>query len=114
MLIEAGTIVLIIYPFTDLSSTKLRPGLVLQNINNDVIVVFISSVIHADINPQDFVLSEHSSYFKESGLKKGSIIKCGKIMTLSKSLILGEIGKLNNKVLEEEIKPRLKLALGLI
>lgn len=40
-----GKIVLIPFPFTDLTTTKLRPALVINEGRNEVIVAFISSKI---------------------------------------------------------------------
>lgn len=42
-----GKIVLIQFPFTDLTSSKLRPALVLMEGEKDCVVAFISSRIHA-------------------------------------------------------------------
>ncbi len=47
---KKGTIVLVKFPFTDLSSAKRRPALVISDqgkTKNDVIVAFISSNIYA-------------------------------------------------------------------
>jgi mRNA interferase MazF len=40
---EKGDIVLITFPFTDLSGTKLRPALVLANTELDLTVSFITT-----------------------------------------------------------------------
>lgn len=110
MNIEIGTIVLVPFPFTDLSGSKVRPALVVSNLNEfDVIVVFISSVVPAKLNEADFLVLSDS----EIGLKKDSVIRCDKIMTLSKSIILGEIGSLPQPIFQNEIKSRLKIALKL-
>ena len=112
--VEIGTIVLLPFPFTDLSTAKVRPTLVISDVNKEnVIVVFISSKIPKDVNQADFVISRNTNYFPKLGLKKDSVIKCDKIMTLSKSIILGELGSLPKPIFQNEIKPRLKMALKL-
>lgn len=114
MNIEVGTIILLPFPFTDLSTAKVRPTLVISDINEqNVIVVFISSKIPKDTKQTDFVISKNIHYFDSLGLKKDSVIKCEKIMTLSKSIILGEIGRLPQPIFQNEIKPRLKMVLKL-
>ena len=112
--IEVGTIVLLPFPFTDLSSAKVRPTLVISDVNEEnIIVAFISSKLPANVRSTDFIISKSQSYFAALGLKKGSVIKCEKIMTLSKSILLGEIGKLPQDVFQKEIKSRLKIAMKL-
>ena len=114
MKIETGTLILVPFPFTDLSDSKVRPALVASDVNEfDVIVVFISSVVLEELNQADFLILSNSRFFNETGLKKDSIVKCDKIMTLSKSIILGEIGSLPQSIFQNEIKPRLKIALKL-
>ncbi len=58
---ERGSIVLTKFPFTDLSSAKRRPGIVVSgNLTdkNDVIVAFISSVIPQVLLSTDFLITE--------------------------------------------------------
>ena len=95
-----GKIVLIHFPFTDLTSTKLRPALVLYEGEKDVVVAFISSRI-AKAKPTDVVIDKNHSEFKQTGLKLESSLKLDKIATLSKELILGEIGEVGPKLKKE-------------
>lgn len=84
-----GDIVLIPFPFTDLSGNKNRPALVLLNNEIDITVAFISTQIKwKEIH--DILISPN----KENGLKKDSVIRISKIATLDKELILGKLGKL--------------------
>ncbi|MDX1942223.1 MAG: type II toxin-antitoxin system PemK/MazF family toxin [Saprospiraceae bacterium] len=71
-------IVLTPFPFTDLSSTKRRPTVVLSNRkpnSSDVIVAFVSSVITANVEETDFVLEFNHSDFGLTGLRKRSVLK---------------------------------------
>lgn len=93
--IPRGTIVLVPFPFTDLSAMKVRPALVVSRENigkSDVIVVFISSVIPKLKNEVDILLELGDADFKRTGLKTASLIKCRKIATLDRSIVLGELG----------------------
>lgn len=86
-----GDIVLIRFPFTDLSGSKNRPGLVLVSKQSDVVVAFITSnIIYSE--HWDIVLEPNL----ENGLKQISIIKTSKIATLDKTLILGKIGQIDS------------------
>lgn len=110
---ERGKIILVPFPFTDLSSSKLRPALIIsdpQYSEEDVSVVFISSKISK--RPTDYALSPAHPHFQETGLKTASVIKCGKIATLDKKIILGEIGSLSSND-QKEIDQKIRMALGL-
>jgi len=95
-----GKIVLIPFPFTDLTSTKLRPALVLYEGEKDVVVAFISSGIEK-AKPNDILVNRNHPEFSQTGLKLESAIKLYKIATLSKELILGEIGEVGPKFKKE-------------
>ena len=105
-----GTIVLVPFPFTDLSGRKVRPALVLHSSKKgeDCIVVFISSAVQKKINMFDIEIKA-SSY---NGLKQNSVIKTDKIATLQKKTILGEIGNLEAKIILE-VNKKLKLLFDL-
>jgi mRNA interferase MazF len=106
-----GKIVLITFPFTDLTAKKLRPALVLHEDDKDVIVVFISSRI-AKASSNDVLIKKDQIEFKQTGLKVDSFIKIEKIATLSKRLIVGEIGQVGS-CLKKEINQKIRQALEL-
>ena len=91
-----GDIILITFPFTDLSSSKLRRAIVLVKSKLDVTVAFISSNIglHEDT---DVVLFPNN----ENGLKKDSLIRTSKIATLDNSLSKGILGNINNEQIKK-------------
>ncbi|MFA6294961.1 MAG: type II toxin-antitoxin system PemK/MazF family toxin [Candidatus Paceibacterota bacterium] len=94
-----GTIVLIPFPFTDLSSQKIRPALVLHNQANgeDCIVSFISSNSSKKVGQYEICVIPT----KNNGLKVNSVIKVNKIATLQKKTIIGELGKLESMLIKE-------------
>jgi mRNA interferase MazF len=85
-----GAIVLIPFPFTDLSGQKIRPAVILNDLSGseDCIVAFISSI--PDKSKQKYNLPVKVS--KINGLKTNSVIKVSKIATLQKKSVIGEIG----------------------
>jgi mRNA interferase MazF len=95
-----GKIVLIPFPFTDLTSSKLRPALVLYESEKDVVVAFISSKVDKP-KPPDITVNTNHPEFKKTGLKVASLLKLDKVATISKHLILGEIGGMGPKLKEE-------------
>jgi len=102
-----GDIVLISFPFTDLTGAKNRPALILMETEFDVTVAFITSQLkwqeHFDIalNPS-----------QENGLKVKSLIRLTKLVTIDKQLVLGELGELSLTeiiFLNTQLKTLLKL-----
>ena len=89
-----GKIVLVHFPFTDLTDSKLRPALVIQENDLDVVVAFISSRVPAQVTSSDLPVTENHLAFPATGLKVSSVIKFDKIATVSKDLIEGEIGEI--------------------
>lgn len=92
---KKGHLVLIPFPYTDLTGLKNRPALILITSENDVTVAFISSQIKSG-SDSDIEVSPTST----NGLKKISLIKVTKLATIEKNLILGELGSLS----QEEMK----------
>ncbi|MGQ9691216.1 MAG: type II toxin-antitoxin system PemK/MazF family toxin [Thermoproteota archaeon] len=89
-----GKIVLVPFPFTDLTTVKFRPALVLFEGERDVVVAFISSRIPQELKLTDFLIEKTHPDFKSTGLKMDSVIKLDKVATLLKDLIAGEIGEI--------------------
>lgn len=84
-----GEIVLIPFPFTNLTNTKIRPCLVLIEAEYDVTVSFITT--QTGWNDEGSVTVTASA---GNGLKKDSLIRLNKLATIDKELILGKIGEL--------------------
>ncbi len=87
--IPFGAIVLTDFPFTDLSSVKRRPALVISTDNErrtDIIVAYITSVAR---NEPDAVPITPS---QANGLKVPSLVRFDKIATIDKSIIAGRLG----------------------
>ena len=102
-----GKIVLIHFPFTDLTATKLRPALVIYEGKRDVVAVFISSKIPYELSDVDVLVTKKHAGFKKTGLKVDSVIKLDKIATVLKDLIIGELGELD-KESSKEVNQKLK------
>lgn len=94
---EQGDIVLIPFPFTDLSSVKQRPALIISSgefnrTRQDVIALAITSHVPERLTAGDFLLA--AADLKSAGLPKTSLVKVGKIVTLDKRLIRKKLGAL--------------------
>lgn len=94
-----GNIVLVPFPFTDLTASKIRPALVLHEGRDDIVLSFISSRIPGGAVPPGFVLLDESHpEFEMSGLKTSSVVRLDKIATVLSSLVIGELGVAGPKV----------------
>ncbi|MBI5574200.1 MAG: type II toxin-antitoxin system PemK/MazF family toxin [Elusimicrobia bacterium] len=101
-LFNLGDVVLIGFPFTDLSGSKQRPALVISskwyNENKiDIILAAITSQIPAKPDEDEYLLSHKEQNL--AGLLKQSIVKVGKIITLDQRLIRKKLGHLQDETL---------------
>ncbi|MCK3684492.1 type II toxin-antitoxin system PemK/MazF family toxin [Maribellus sp. YY47] len=105
---QKGDIVLVPFPFSDLSGKKLRPALILCSSPLDITVCFITTQFQWR-EKHDIELLPSSS----NGIKKTSIIRVGKFATIDKDLVIGKLGELEfNYVrqLNKNLKEILQLA----
>ena len=115
--INRGSIVLIRYPFSDLSGTKVRPAVILTPDNllskiDDVLCLFISSSIPIDILPSDLTLEKSHPSFTKTGLQFQSVFRAHKLALLHKSLVIRVLGEAD-KLLMDELNRKLRVALGI-
>lgn len=102
-----GDIVLIVFPFTDLSGNKLRPAVVLIDTEDDITVCFITTQTQWQ-EQTDIILSPNNF----NRLKKTSLLRTSKIATLDKLLSKGLIGRLTpgeQHLLNQKLKQILQL-----
>jgi mRNA interferase MazF len=95
---KCGDVVLLPFPFTDLSAIKQRPGLVISSDwynenNNDAVVTAITSHIPSDLADGELLLSENEQM--SASLPKPSVVRAMKIVTIDQRLIRKIIGCLN-------------------
>lgn len=102
-----GDIILIPFPFTDLTGFKNRPALILIANDDDVTVTFITTQLKWK-DENDIKLEPNS----ENNLKKTSLIRLSKITTIDNDLVLGLLGKLT-KIEIDELNNKLKILLKL-
>ncbi|MBX3746290.1 MAG: type II toxin-antitoxin system PemK/MazF family toxin [Verrucomicrobiae bacterium] len=87
-----GSVVLIPFPFSDLSQSKLRPAVVLAPADHDDwILCQVTSNPYGDIRAVE--IGNHD--FKTGGLRRDSFARPGKLFTAHKSLFRTEPGRLH-------------------
>jgi mRNA interferase MazF len=110
---KRGTIVLTPFPFSDLTTAKRRPAVIVSSADeNEVIVAFITSQSKKATRLTDLIVETSHPDFAATGLKKDSAIRLRKLCTVEKSIIYGEIGEASQALLRE-INLRLRIALQL-
>ena len=108
--ISIGQVVLATFPFSDLSSNKLRPCLVLGIADfNDILLCQITSKDYESIKAIKLIKSD----FSKGSLVIESFIRPDKIATLDRGKIKRELGTINDTKLNE-VKLRLKSILEII
>ncbi|MGG6270607.1 type II toxin-antitoxin system PemK/MazF family toxin [Leptolyngbya sp. AN03gr2] len=98
-----GDIVLVEFPFIDLSQTKLRPAVILtlNSAIDEFTVCFISSQNVDRLNPTEFALLDSDLEFAQTGLRISSKVRVTRITTISRQLITKRLGKLGTQNLRQ-------------
>jgi len=112
MTAQPGDVVLVRFPFTDLTTTKLRPAVVLATHGDDLTIVGIFSSPAQPSRQTWIVLSSDERNFSETGLKTTSVIKAERIAVIEQSVIVRRLGSLSPSQMEK-VKRAVKLALNL-
>jgi len=111
-----GKVVLVPFPFDDLSAAKVRPAVCLTNPvgpYRHVILAFITSRVLADLLETDIVLDSDRADFVTTGLRVSSTLRLHRLMTVSTSLILRELGELSPSI-QAQVADRLQRLFGLL
>jgi mRNA interferase MazF len=99
---KRGDIVIVKFPFSDLSKAKKRPALIISNhlVNKtgDYLLVQISSKIRNDHLNQ---IIDKSDFIEEKELPLNSCIRLHKIFTLNENIILNKYTSVNLTFLNE-------------
>ncbi|MBD1906988.1 type II toxin-antitoxin system PemK/MazF family toxin [Funiculus sociatus GB2-A5] len=93
-----GKVVLVSFPFDDLSATKVRPAVCITNpvgAYRHVVLAFITGRVPADLLETDIVLETSHPDFAVSGLDRASTIRLDHLMTVRTSVIRRELGELS-------------------
>ena len=96
----SGEVVVIEFPFSDLSGLKKRPVLILKEISgDDLILCQITS--HSFYKQEEIEIKNND--FTIGGLKIKSYARFTKLFTLDRSLIKYKVGKLKHEKIKEII-----------
>ena len=110
IMLKQRNIILIPIPFTDLTSQKKCPAIIISNdtyneTHEDIIVVALTS----NVEQRDFTILLTGDDMEEGTLKVTSMIRVDKIYTLNKSIILKTFGRVKPYILSKTKDSLLKL-----
>ena len=95
-----GNVVVIPFPFSDLSATKRRPALVLANLEgNDILLCQITS----QYSDEKYAISLKTTDFISGTLPVNSYIRPARIFTADKNIILKITGTVSNRIIDKTI-----------
>ena len=96
-----GKVILVPFPFSDLSQSKLRPAVVLADAGRgDWVLCQVTSNPYGDPS----AISITDECFTQGSLRISSFARPGKLFTASSSLMLSEVGILKANVARQIIK----------
>ena len=97
---KIGDIILIPFPFAELTNKKVRPAVVVAETDdkyNDLVVSAISSIVPVKISKREIIL-KHNNVNK---LRVNSVIKVDRIVTLKHEDKIADLGSLSDKELQD-------------
>ena len=118
MKVNRGDVVVLDYPFSDGSGTKIRPALVVQSneknrrLTSTVVALITRNIARADTDPTHLFISLASPEGKQAGLRFDSVVTFTNFYTVHESLIRHRIGHLPSNF-ASQIDACLKSALGI-
>ena len=103
-------VVLVPFPFDDLSGSKVRPAVCLTEAlgaHRHVVLAFITSNVPLKLEPTDVLLDPGSADFARSGLRVRSALRLHRMVTVSAAIIQRQLGVLTPN-LQAEVQQRLR------
>lgn len=105
MKLSRGDIVLVDYPFTDRTGSKVRPTAVVSadrlNHTDDVILAAITSVIRPVLQDWQLLVDPSRPDARGTGLLSVSVIDCGNVLTVDQRFVLKRLGRLPRAIIRK-------------
>ncbi|MEX2140145.1 MAG: type II toxin-antitoxin system PemK/MazF family toxin [Pirellulales bacterium] len=111
---KRADVVLVDFPYSDGTGSKLRPALVVQadflnGLINDTVLVSITRTVRPASQTEALIEISRES---RSGLRHDSVVTCTNFITMDQALVYRTIGALS-KTTMDEVDRRLRTALAL-
>jgi mRNA interferase MazF len=108
-------VVLVPFPFDDLSGQKVRPAVCLTNAVGSlrhVVLAFITSTVPATLEPTDIVLTPGTADFASTGLRVHSTLRLHRMVTVAVPIIRRQLGALTPG-LQSQVQHRFRVLFAL-
>ncbi len=103
-------VVLVPFPFDDLTGQKVRPAVCLTDpvgAHRHVVLAFITSTLPTSPEPSDLLLTAAMPEFARTGLRVASALKLHRVVTVSSTIIRRRLGVLGPG-LQSQVAQRLR------
>lgn len=108
-------VVLVPFPFDDLSGNKVRPAVCLTGAigsHYHVVLAFITSVVPPALEPTDVLLDPGTADFARTGLRVRSALRLHRMITISAAMVQRQLGVLTPS-LQTQVQQRLRTLFAL-
>ena len=108
-------VVLVPFPFDNLSSSKVRPAVCLTDPigpHHHVVLAFVTSRVPASPLPTDLMIDSREADFAATGLRVSSALQLHRLMTATTTQIRRELGALP-PAMQAQVGDRLRQLFGL-
>ena len=108
-------VVLVPFPFDDISGSKVRPAVCLTDavgVHRHVVLAFITSAVPPKLEPTDVLLDPGSADFARSGLRIRSALRLHRMVTVSATIIQRQLGAVTPN-LQARVQQRLQTLFAL-
>lgn len=99
---KQGEIIIVPFPFSDLSSIKQRPVMILsKNIDNEKVEDVITCGITSNVKDSKYSVLIENKDLIDGKIPKPSRIKIDKLFTISQDIIKKKVGRVDKKTFEK-------------
>jgi mRNA interferase MazF len=108
-------VILVPFPFDDLTGSKVRPAVCLTEAvgaHRHVVLAFITSVVPPKLEPTDLLLDPGSADFARTGLRVRSTLRLHRMVTVSATIIQRQLGVLTPD-LQVQVQQRMRTLFAL-
>lgn len=109
------SVVLVPFPFDDLSGQKVRPAVCLSDAvgtHRHVVLAFITSTVPTTLEPTDILLTPGTPDFASTGLRVPSALRLHRMVTVSATIIRRQLGVLTPDI-QAQVQQRLRTLFAL-